>query len=126
MRKLYRQLSVIRGVDIWFDETKLLPGDDWNYVINKELKETDIIIICLSRKSITKEGYVQKEIKRALDFAEEKPEGALFIIPLKLEECDVPSRLAQWQWLDYFHEAAIEKLLLALKKRAKSLGIVIQ
>jgi hypothetical protein len=39
---------------------------------------------------VTKEGYVQREIRRAIEVAEEKPEGTIFIVPVKLEECDVP------------------------------------
>jgi hypothetical protein len=43
---------------------------------------------------------VQKEIKFALDVADEQPEDTIFLIPLKLEECDVPERLARWHWVD--------------------------
>jgi hypothetical protein len=40
--------------------------------------------------------YYKKEIKFALDEAEKQPEGTIFLIPLKLEECDVPERLQRW------------------------------
>jgi len=36
---------------------------------------------------VTKEGYIQKELRRVLDIALEKPEETIFIIPLRLEEC---------------------------------------
>jgi hypothetical protein len=35
-------------------------------------------------------GIIQKEIRKALDFADEKPQGAVFVIPAKLEPCEVP------------------------------------
>jgi hypothetical protein len=35
----------------------------------------------LSRRSLSKEGYVQKELRQALEVAKEKPEGTIFLIP---------------------------------------------
>src|SRR5690606_23764285 len=83
VRKLYQRLFSRRSVDVWLDEARLLPGENWNYEIIKAVKDSDIVIVCLSQNSISKEGYIQKEIKHALDVADEKPEGTIFIIPLK-------------------------------------------
>jgi hypothetical protein len=69
-----------------------------------------------SKASINKEGYVQREIRYALDVADEKPEGAIFIIPLRLEECDVPSRLTRWQWVNLFEDGGYENLLRSLRR----------
>jgi hypothetical protein len=49
------------------------------------VRAADAILVCLSPDSINKEGYVQKEIKYALDVADEKPEGVIFFIPARLE-----------------------------------------
>ena len=91
VRELYKRL-VSEGVDAWLDQEKLLPGQDWRMEIPRAVREADVVVICLSNKSITKEGYIQKEIKFALDSAEEKPEGTIFLIPARLEECAVPER----------------------------------
>jgi hypothetical protein len=77
----------------------------------------------LSKTSAAKEGFGQNEIKMVLDIADEKPEGTIYIIPLKLEECDVPYRLARWHWLSYFEQGAFDRLMAALRKRAASLNI---
>ena len=90
---LYRQLRA-DALDPWFDEESLLPGQIWREEIAKAVRTSDVVIVCLSHNSITKEGYVQKEINNALDVANEKPEGTIFLIPLRLEACDVPVRLA--------------------------------
>ena len=74
-------------------------------------------MICLSRDSVTKEGYAQKEIRFALDVADEKPEGTSYLIPLRLEECQVPERLRRWQWVDFFAEGGYDKLVKALMLR---------
>ena len=110
------------GMDAWFDEDKLLPGQDWKHEISRSLRTSDAVLICLSHASVTKAGYVQKELKEALDLADEQPEGMIFLIPVRLEICAVPERLDRWQWVDYFEPDGYVKLKGALKLRADQLG----
>lgn len=119
VRALYHQLCK-DGVNAWLDEENLLPGQDWQIVISKAVRNSDIVIVCLSKGSVTKEGYVQKEIKQALDVADEKPEGTIFIIPLRLEECDVPERLSKWHWVNLFDDSGYQRLMRALNTRAET------
>jgi S-DNA-T family DNA segregation ATPase FtsK/SpoIIIE len=131
VRKLYEKL-INDGIDVWFDEEKLLPGQDWDIEIQKAVRQSDVVIVCLSKKSVTKEGYVQKEIKIALDVADEKPEGTIYLIPTRLEECNVPFRLNRWQWIDLFStEATVDlksygKLLKSLEFRAEQINTKLQ
>ncbi len=89
IRKLYNRL-IADNFEVWLDEVKLIPGQDWDFEIKKAVRNSDTVIVCLSNSSITKEGYIQKEIRFALDVAEEKPEGTIFLIPARLEDCSVP------------------------------------
>jgi hypothetical protein len=123
VRRLYHYL-VDQGVDAWLDEEKLIPGQDWNFEISKALDSSDIILVCLSKSSVDKEGYVQREIRAALDKALEKPDGTIFIIPARLEECELPHRLRQYHWVDLFENGGREKLMKALELRAADLGRV--
>jgi outer membrane protein assembly factor BamD (BamD/ComL family) len=125
VRDLYKQLSA-EGIDAWLDQEKLLPGQDWRLEIPQAVQEADVVVVCLSKKSITKEGYVQKEIRFALDIAEEKPEGTIFLIPARLEDCMVPERLSRWQWVDLYEEDGFVRLLRSLNLRANKVGAVIQ
>lgn len=121
VRKLYTYLKQ-RGVQPWLDREDLLPGQDWEVEIPKALFNSDVILVCLSKNSVNKEGYVQKEIVFALDKAMEKPQGTIFIIPVKLEECDVPQRLSRYQWVDYYRTDGRKRLLMGLNVRAQGLG----
>ena len=112
------------GFDVWMDEENLEAGQDWDYEISAAIRNADAILIFLSSKSINKEGYVQKEIARALDIALEKPEGAIFIIPARLEACAIPSRLRKWQCLDLFEKGGNQRLKRALYIRAQKLGVL--
>ena len=120
VRSLYDEL-VRFGYSPWLDEEKLLPGQDWKAEIKKALRKTDVVIVVLSKRAVTKSGFVQAEVKYALDLAEEQPEGAIFIIPLRTEECRVPERLSQWQWVDYFRKNGRDQLFRALHTRAVTL-----
>ena len=122
---LYKRLTA-EGVDAWLDKERLLPGQDWRLEIPKAVREADVVVICLSKKSITKEGYVQKEIKFALDIAEEKPEGTIFLIPARLEDCIVPERLSRWHWVDLYEDDGFIKLLRSLKLRADAVGATVE
>jgi formylglycine-generating enzyme required for sulfatase activity len=121
VRALHQRLCA-EGIDAWLDEEKLLPGQKWQFEIPKAVRASDVVIVCLSRKSINKAGYVQKEITFALDVADEQPEGAIFLIPARLEECDVPDRLSQWHWVSLFEERGYDRLMRALRARAADLG----
>jgi formylglycine-generating enzyme required for sulfatase activity len=122
IRNLYHRLRAA-GFDPWLDEEKLLPGQDWDLEIAQAVRSSDAVIVCLSSRAVTKAGYVQKEIRYALDVADEQPEGAIFLIPLRLEHCDVPQRLRRWHWVDLFHDKGYDRLLRALHARAKALSL---
>jgi len=122
VRDLYHRLRS-DGFAPWLDEEDLLPGQDWELEIAKAVRSSDAVIICLSSRAITKAGYVQKEIKDALDVADQQPEGTIFLIPLRLEGCEVPERLRRWQWVNLFQEKGYDRLLRALRARAESLGL---
>src|SRR5688572_23305948 len=122
VRELYRTLKR-RGVQPWLDAENLIPGQNWEVEIPKALLSSDAIIICLSPNSIDKEGYVQKEITFALDKALEMPEGRIFLIPARLEECDLPYKLRQYQAVNLFEADGYTKLMKALKLRASQLKL---
>ena len=85
------------------------------------------MLVLLSNSSVSKEGYVQKEIKKILDVADEKPEGTIFVIPLRLNNCKLPRRLEKWHCVDAFPESrqewAYKRVLGSLKIRAAKLDI---
>jgi hypothetical protein len=95
VRELYWRLQG-DGLRCWFDEEDLLPGQDWELEINKAIRASAYIIVCLSRNSINKRGFVQKELKMALDLADELPQGAVFVIPVRLEDCEPPERIGRF------------------------------
>jgi len=122
VRELFHRLQG-DGFNPWLDEENLVPGQDWNREIIKAVRASDVVLVCLSHKATNKSGYVQKEIKFALDVADEQPEDTIFLIPVRFEECEVPERLRRWHWVNFFEDNGYKRLLLALNLRANALGI---
>ena len=121
VRELYQRLNAENWIDPWLDEEKLLPGQDWDLEIEKAVETADVVIVCLSNNSVSKEGYIQKELRFVLDIALEKPEGTIFVVPLRLDDCELPRRLRSWHYVDYFptqrRERAYQRLLKSLEVR---------
>jgi hypothetical protein len=121
VRGLYERLKSEDWIDPWLDSEKLLAGQDWDLEIEKTIHNADAIIICLSKRSTNKEGYVQREIKRALNISEEKPEGVIHLIPLRLDDCDMPSSLKRLHWINYYEDEFYENLRKSLHERMKQI-----
>jgi hypothetical protein len=127
VRELYQQLNTEGWIDVWLDEVCLLPGQEWGVEIEKAVEHSDVVVVCLSAHSVDKEGYIQKELRFVLNVADEKPEGSIFVIPLRLDDCQVPRRIRGWQWVDYFPDekknSAYQRLLQSLESRLTELGL---
>ena len=68
VRNLYRKLRG-DGLDPWLDEEKLLPGQRWQDEIPKAVRNSDVVLVCLSDRTTRRDGYIQDEIRFALDVA---------------------------------------------------------
>ena len=116
-RKLLReQLSP------WIDFKDLRPGQNWNDAILNAIRTARFVLVFLSSHSITKRGYVQKEIGEALDSADKMPSGEVFIIPIRLDQCEIPNRLRQLHCIDMFRKGAFTKLVTAIRANLETDG----
>lgn len=130
VRELYNRLTSEKWIEPWLDEENLLPGQDWELEIEKALDNSDAVIVSLSTRSVSKEGYVQKELRVVLDIALEKPEGTIFVLPVRLDDCERPRRLRPLHGVDYFpperRDWAYTQILRSLEMRAKALGVDVE
>jgi TIR domain len=117
-RSMYDRLSRLRGVEVWRDDRRLVPGMTWEPVIERAIQASDVVVVCLSRRALQRGGYVRQEIEVALDAANQRSAG-LSIIPVKLEECRPDPRLRRWQWVSMSDGDGMKKLLGAVRGRAR-------
>ncbi len=111
------------GFRPWMDRRDLLPGEDWEHEIKQAVRSAHIFLVCVSHHSVTRAGFVNREIVFALEVAEAQQEGTIFLIPVRLEETRVPDRIRRWHWCNYFESDGYERLVRALRKRAKQVGM---
>lgn len=121
VRTLYHDLRTV-GHQPWLDEEDLLPGQAWEPEIAAAIRRSDVVLACLSAGWVARPGFVQKELRLALDVAEEQPEGTIFLVPVRLDECEVPAQLGHLHWVNLFEPNGMAKLRRALDARARTIA----
>ena len=111
---LYGRL-VREGVDVWMDREKLLAGQDWAYEIRRAIYRSDLVVACLSKQFNKQGGFRHEELRISLEKAKSLPTGEVFLIPARLERCDLPEPVRRWQCVDLFEADGYERLLRALQ-----------
>jgi len=81
------------GYPVWFDLLDIPTGARWDDEVEKALRECSIFMIILTPASIASEN-VKDEIGYAIDHGKR-------ILPVLLEDCDVPLRLRRFQYADF-------------------------
>jgi hypothetical protein len=99
----------------WMDSRDIFPGEDFKRAIEKAISNSDIILPCLSANSVDRRGFIQRELKQALDLWKERLESDIYIIPVRLEDCKAPESLANFQWIDLFEPDGWSRLLKAIE-----------
>ncbi len=117
---IYNRLETI-GVKPWMDKKDIKYGSDWDFEIHKAIKESDMALIFLSTW-VFKRGYIQKEFRLILDVLLEIPEGGIFAIPVRLEDCEIPRMFARLQWFNFFEGGGDEKLLRIINEHIEAVG----
>ena len=119
--ELYNRLKKA-GYKPWLDKKDLIPGQNWRSVIPEAIKESQLFIACLSTRSIAKRGYVQNEFKMALNQMASLPATSIYLIPVRLDECEIPNLrqeeygidLRDLHWLDYWESDGFAELERAI------------
>jgi hypothetical protein len=114
VHKLYQRM-VADGLNVWLDAERLQPGQDWQKEIRDALLKCDVVIVCLSGRFDKKHGYRHEELKLALEKANFLPDDEVFIIPVRLEKCDMPEALRHLHRVDLFKAGGYKKLVRSLK-----------
>jgi len=114
VEKLYQKLSAA-GFKPWMDKKDILPGERWKSSIRRAIRRSDFFLVCLSVNSIDKRGWVQREMKQALDIWKEKLDSDIYLIPVRLEDCEMPESLRGFQWVNLFEEDSWTWLVKAIQ-----------
>jgi hypothetical protein len=114
VERLYRKLFDA-GFKPWMDKKDLLPGEQRQFRIPQAIRRSDFFVVCLSVHSTDKRGWIQREIKQALDIWQERLDSDIYLIPVQLEDCQVPERLRDFQRVNPFEEDGWTRLVEAIQ-----------
>ncbi|MCP5087084.1 MAG: TIR domain-containing protein, partial [Rhodobacteraceae bacterium] len=123
--QLYHDLKQA-GVAAWIACEDILPGERWKSAIKKAMKHSVYFITILSAQSVSKTGYVQKELKEALDWMERMPPSAIFLIPVRIDSCEPEDeRLQDIQWVNLFpfeakYHDGVQRILRVLRPNRRA------
>ena len=105
------------GVGVWIDVERIRPGERWRTAVSGAIEQCQYFIAVLSTRSVTHRGYVQAELRDALDLLRQVPESEIFLIPVRLDEAEIVNRdLRELNWVDLFPDWAegIRRLVAGL------------
>jgi hypothetical protein len=89
-----------KGLRTWIDIENLVPGERWENAIQKALKNASFIVVCLSKTSVKKRGFAQRELKHALYAEEGMLVDDIYLLPIRFDSCEIPQPLLDFQVLE--------------------------
>ena len=110
------------GFAPWMDRRKLLPGQNWPRSIEEAIETSDFFVACFSANSVHKRGGFQAEIRYAIDCARRVPLDAIYLIPVRLDDCRVPRSIQrEVQYLDLFPDwgRGMRRLMAVMRRELR-------
>jgi hypothetical protein len=110
------------GLDCWFDKDSILPGMDWERERGRAQTEADLFLLVCASQTTQRDGVYQREINQALRQLDDRRLGAIYILPVRLEDSALPPEIARFQYVDYFEPNWRQRLAGSLSRAASDRG----
>lgn len=104
-----------RGLSVWLDIDEVQPGEIWERAVMRAL-ESSTVAIALVSKHLSKRGFVQEELKVALGTLQGPGKDMSPVIPVRLDDSELPASLSHVLAVDFYDEAGRERLISGLAK----------
>ena len=91
--------------------------------LQKVIQNADVVLFCLSKMFDDVATLQHAEWQTVLDAALEKRHGDIYVLPVCLEVCTLPSRMRKWPPIKLYETGGYESLMYALKVRADKLKV---
>jgi hypothetical protein len=95
-------------------------------VIERAIRESALFLALLSTRSVSKNGYVQKEMREAIRMLEEMPPDTVYVVPVRLDECHPPhDALHDLHWVDLFpsYDRGFDRILQVIQLVPKQMRV---
>lgn len=79
------------GEQVWWDGD-VLPGQLWKQKVQEAMADSYAVVLCFSRESQQRvRSGIYPEAADAIEAYREYPPGSIFLIPVRLSNCKLPS-----------------------------------
>ena len=99
------------GLTPWMSARDLLAGQKARIARERVLSSARFVIIFFSRQSFGKRGDIQRQYKQVLDILDEIPDNEIFLIPVRLDDCNVPADFADIHSADLYREHGFDQII---------------
>jgi len=83
---------ISNGVSVWLDRDNLVPGTPWKQAIQQAIHHGDFFLACFSKEYNARDKtFMEEELSIAIEKLQQKPIDKIWFIPVKLNECEIPS-----------------------------------
>ncbi|MCP4349778.1 MAG: toll/interleukin-1 receptor domain-containing protein [Desulfobacterales bacterium] len=105
----------------WMRARDILPGQNYKEAIRQAIKTSSLFLAMFSSNSVSKKGIVHRELKMVKDLAGERTLSEIFIIPVRLDDCDLnDEELEALRGVDLFqsYENGLEQISRVINQDA--------
>lgn len=99
----------------WLFDEQVVPGEVLTTVLARALEMSTVVLVVVS-KNLLESRYATVEMKKALEALHQPQAQLRSIIPVRLDDSEVPEDLSHIQWVDMREEDGTSRLLAGLKR----------
>ena len=103
----------------WLDQEDILGGEKWKLAIQRAIKNSSGFVFGLSENSRNPRGTLLWERRMGLNLVEKMPDEAIYLVPLRLDSCEIPPSISELNVIDWDKGKNREKLSQSLKEGLK-------
>jgi prophage maintenance system killer protein len=82
-----------RGVLVWLDRERIMPGQRWRDAIRDGIRSGDVFIACFSAEYLARDrSYMNEELTLAIEELRQRPMNHSWFIPVSLDGSSIPAR----------------------------------
>ncbi len=107
---------------VWMDIHDIKGGQNWDFEIVKAMDQATIIVAFVSKNSVDRRGYIQKELRLALEKYREKLVDDIFLIPVMLDDIEIPVQLKPLQVLYEKDRNCLDSIKSSISAQLTRLG----
>ena len=104
------------GYNPWFDVDEIAPGQKWTQSVMKGIAESAVALYLVSDNLKGSSKFVAEELNAAMSVMRSRDESFSPVIPVRLDDSEVPHELKDVHWVDLRDKDGLEQLEKGLKR----------